>query len=170
MNHRWPASAEHRSATSISKHADIRSRTSPSARQPSCGWRMPSGARHSRFPCAFLATANSPGLHCAPSGLRFGNPAARQPGNPAIRHPGTPAPRRKRAFRPVVHDPRGRGSCTAPWSLLSGSAPSLLPDRTAPRRTRPVPSTHASRRARCTGNPAGCWRRLRQSNAPPRCS
>gem|GEM_PF-5494182 len=42
--------------------------------------------------------------------------------------------------------------------------------RTAPQRTRPAPSRHAWRRARCRGSRAGCWRRPRRSNAPRRCS
>ena len=68
------------------------------------------------------------------------------------------------ASRSPMNAPRP-ARCSRPTVGSTG-----VSSRSAPRRTRPAPSTRAWPRVRCTGTPADCWRPIRRSSAPRRCN
>ncbi len=96
------------------------------------------------------------------SRIRTGRPPGRR--GPAFVEPTVgrllfvPAP------RSPMNAPR-RARCSRPTVGSTG-----VSSRSAPRRTRPAPSTRAWPRVRCTGTPADCWRPIRRSSAPRRCN
>ena len=135
--------------------------TAPCAVQPTNG-RLYRMVRTGRPPGNVVPHSHGPTAGATWSRIRTG----RQPGRrgPSLVEPTVgrllfvPAP------RSPMNAPRP-ARCSRPTVGSTG-----VSSRSAPRRTRPAPSTRAWPRVRCTGIPADCWRPIRRSSAPRRCN